>query len=94
MRITAYAGPGKTTPVNQDEYNLLLPPRFIRKYKRLIVGAGFKVLRVVKNPHPGVTLDYTIRGHQMIVIHTDNIDHYVKLQMLLARWERMLKNEN
>ena len=94
MRIRAYAGTGKTTPVNQNEMNLLLPPRFIRKYRKLIARAGFKVLRVVKNPHPGVAVDYTIRGHQMIVIHTENIDEYVKLQMQLARWEKLLENEN
>jgi len=92
MKLGIYNGDGVVG--NRDNYGLLLPPRFISKYKKLITRAGFKVTKIVKNPFPGVAVPYTFRGHQMLMVKIDSHEQHVKLSLLAARWEKMLENEN
>ena len=95
MRITGYTGyTGEVDLDAKTEQGFLLPPRFVGKYKKLITRAGFKVARLIKNPFPGVALDYTVRGHQMIVVKTDDDDQWMEIFLLVKKWERMLENEN
>ncbi len=79
---------------NSEDYNLLLPPRFVGKYKKLLARAGYKITRVIKNPFRGVAVDYTIRGHQVIMVKVADDEQYAELYLLLHRWEKMLENEN
>ena len=81
---------------NEERNGLLIPRRFVRKYRRLIKRAGFQVAKVIADPFPGVkTVPYQIKGHQLLLIEgIENEDQHVRLILLLAKWERLLENEN